>query len=99
MYLALHHGRTTIILNESFPTCLRHLKMLGEALLPEVLDCIVVCICYEVLDAHILSMCLESIHQPSTIAFDLLRSRYGQEDNLCKSLTMERPENTSSQNS
>lgn len=92
MDLALHHCRPTVVLDEPFPTRLRHLQMLCEALLPEVLDCIVVSISYEVLDTHILSVGLEPIHQPRTIALDLLRGRDCEEDDLGKSLGMKRPE-------
>mgnify|MGYP001047070925 CR=1 FL=1 len=96
MNLALHHGGSRVVLYETFPSSLWHLEVLGEALLPEVLDGIVVGISHKVLDAYCLSMGFQTVHQSRTITFHLLRGRNCKENNFCKTLGVERPEHTPS---
>ena len=71
--------------------------MLRKSLFSEIFYSIIVCIGHKILDAHILGMSLQPIHQPCTISLHLLRSRNCEEDNLSKSLGRKWPENTASQ--
>ena len=59
---ALHHSGATVILNISFPPLLGHLQVFGEALLPEVLDGVVVGVGYEVVQGERLRVRLQPIH-------------------------------------
>jgi hypothetical protein len=70
--LALHHGAPVVVLDVSLPSVLRHCRRLSEALFPEVLNCIIVSISQEVVQALLLSVILEFIHQPCPVPFDLL---------------------------
>ena len=99
VYFALHHSRSTVILDESFPAGLWHLEMLRESLLTEVLDSIVVRVSNEVLDANVLGMGLQAVHQPGSVPFHLLRGRDCEEDYFCESLRVERTEDAATKDS
>ena len=98
MYLALHHGGARVIFDIPLPSTFWHLQMLGEALLSEVFNGVVVGVSDEVLYSNGLGMCLKSIHQSSAISFHLLRSRDGQKYNFSKPLTMKWSEHASTNN-
>ena len=70
--LALHHGGAAVVLDVALPSRLGHLKVLREALLPEVLDGVVVRVGHEVLDANGLCVSFEPVHQTRAVAFHLL---------------------------
>ena len=72
--------------------------MLGEALLPEVLDSIVVGISHKVLETHGLSMGFQTVHQSRTITFYLFWSRDSQENNFRKTLRVEGAEDATAKN-
>lgn len=83
---ALHHSASIVVFNVAFPTWLRQVMVLCEALLAEVLDRIIVCVSQKVMQVFRLSMVLELVHKSRAIAFDLLLSRDSQKDDLSKFL-------------
>ena len=69
--------------------------MFCETLLSEILNCVVVSVRHEILNANVLSVGLQSIHQPCSITFYLFRGADGQENDLCELLGMKWSKNTS----
>ena len=98
MNLTLHHGRPAVVLDVAFPARLRHLQVLREALLTEVLDGVVVGVGHEVLDADRLGMRLEPIHESRSVPLDLLGGRDCQENDFGEPLTMERSKDAATKN-
>lgn len=99
MNFALHHGGSTIVLNISLPSSFRHLQMFGKTLFSEVFYSIVICVSDEILNSNVLCVGLQSVHQSSSIAFNLFRSTDSQKHNFCKLLWMKWSKNASSKNS
>lgn len=73
MNLALHHRGPRVVLNIALPSALWHLEVLGETLLPKVLNCVIVRISHEVLEPNGLSVGFQSIHQSCSVTFYLFR--------------------------
>ena len=95
---ALHHCASIVILNVALPSRLWQVMILREALLSEIFNRVVVCIGQEVVYLLRLCMVFELVHQAWPVAFDLLLSRDGQKDDLCKLLRVERSEDTAAEN-
>lgn len=92
----LHHSTATVVLDEAFPSRLRHVPFLVEPLLLKELDGKVVCVGQEILESSGLSMSFQSVHQSCTHSFDLFRSCDCKENNFSESLVVKRPEHTAS---
>lgn len=75
--LALHHSAAIVIFDVTFPATFWHVALSIEALLLEKLCRIVICICQKVLQALLLGMRLELVHQASPKTTDLLASSNG----------------------
>lgn len=99
MYLALHHGRPTVILDVAPPPSLGHLEVFGKSLLTEELSCVVVRVCHEILDTNGLCISFEPIHEARSIAVYLEIFLDGEEHDLSKLLLREGPENAATNNS
>jgi len=72
MDVTLHQRAAVVVLNIAFPAVLRHLVLLGEALLFKIADCEVICISQQILRARGLHVFLQLIHEPGPVSLDLL---------------------------
>ena len=54
--VALHHSAPIVVFYESFPSLFGQGRTFCEALLSEILNCIVVCVCQKVMDLFVTSM-------------------------------------------
>ena len=99
MYLALHHGRPTVILDVAPPPSLGHLEVLGKSLLTEEFSCVVVRVCHEILDTNGLCISFEPIHEARSIAVYLEIFLDGKEHDLSKLLLREGPKNAATNDS
>mmetsp|Transcript_27297 Transcript_27297/g.56916 ORF Transcript_27297/g.56916 Transcript_27297/m.56916 type:complete len:397 (+) Transcript_27297:95-1285(+) len=79
MDVTLHDGPAVVILDESLIPSLGHLHCLGESLLLEVPDGVIVGVRYEVLDSLGNRVHLEQVHQFGSVALHLLRCADGAE--------------------
>lgn len=70
--LALHHRTPVVVLDKAFPPGFGHGWTLGEALLPEVLDRVVVSVSQEIVQIDLLSVVLQPVHQACAVALYLL---------------------------
>jgi len=77
MNFTLHHGRARVIFDITFPSGLRHLEVLGEALLSEVLDGVIIRIGHEILKANCLGVGFQTVHESCTVTFYLFRRGNG----------------------
>ena len=59
---ALHHRASIIVLDVALPAGFRQVRVLGEALLSEVLDGVVVCVRQKVMQLLRLGMVLKLVH-------------------------------------
>ena len=89
MNLALHHCGARVVFNVPLPSSFWHLQMFSKPLLSKILNCVVVSIGHEILDADGLSMRFQPVHQPCAISFDLLRCWDRKEYDFRKSLWVE----------
>ena len=94
----LHHCASIVVFDETFPAGLGQVMILSEALLPEVLNGIVVCVGQEVMQLLVLSVILQFVHKTGSIALYLLLSRDCEEYNLSKLLRVEWSEYAPSEN-
>lgn len=92
----LHHCTAIVIFDVPFPTSFRHRWALRETLLPEVLDCIIVCVGQEVMQVDFLGVILKSVHEPGSVSFYLLGGRDRQENNFGKLLGVKGSEDAAS---
>ena len=98
MNFTLHHGRTTIVFNVTFPLCFWHLQMFSETLLSEIFNSIIICVCHKILNSQSLSMCFESVHQTCSIPFHLMLCWNCKEHYLNESLSDKWAENAATNN-
>lgn len=96
MNFTLHHSRSTIVLNISFPSRFGHLQMFSKTLFSEVLYGIVISVSDKILNSNVLSVGLQPVHQSCSISFNLFRCANSQKHNFRKLLWMKWSENTSS---
>lgn len=100
---ALHHRGAIVVLDIPLPPGFVHeplstSNVLLETLFTEVLNRVIVCIRQEVVDVPLDCMVLESIHEASSVALNLLCRRDGKENYLSELLIWERSKNTPTQN-
>lgn len=98
---ALHHGASVVVFNEAFPAGFRHETGRGgtlvEALLSEVLNCVVVSVCQKIVYLIVACMVFQLVHEPSSISFNLLRGGHRKKYNFSELLFSKRPEYASAQ--
>ena len=71
--------------------------ILREALLAEVFDSIVVCVCQKVVQFFRLCVVLQLVHETRAVTLNLLLRRDGQEDDLSELLRVKGPKDASAQ--
>jgi hypothetical protein len=95
--LALHHGASIVVLDVTLPLGFRHVGVGAEPLLFEELCRIVVRIGTKVVEALLLRVVFQAIHQPGTQTADLLGGSNGQKNDFREPLRPEGSEHAPSE--